>query len=477
MTRSNKILILTIVLAASVFSVFLYDTDDSYRVVMKKYGYDIGERVRTPLCKDDGVGVWPAPFGTVSSYCGTSWFVLFNIFPFQIKGEKQSVVLDTRHLLSDIEPLRGWYSHHISGNILLTRQEELPDIGATEIYAYGEQIGIYLIKNGLTPEEWAAQKAYIDLDDVLVSSKEWSTYHGQKLLTVEHEAAGAGGKMLTKYLFAGDLIYIVSLYPLETYDDESGVYVRNDEGVRDLSRVMYRLLPQILSQESVRQELAENCARDISQRVDDASFDQENKIVMTWLWDEESQDNIAIILPYEPETDFADCSESVKELLRHIQGISGENDTGQKDKDIMIKPQGTVAVNFCGKDMEADSVALNGVDVIKIIARIESEDKGLWLCNDSNSDNISPNFFDETLGVAAKGWRWDDKGHYVSETEKSETNVYVVVLYSKKNNRQSNDPFNQSIFIYKFDFNNNKVYTQSQFDGSFHEAGVINNKI
>jgi len=198
--------------------------------------------------------------------------------------------------LKDIAPLKDWYSHRISGNILLTRQEELPDIGATEIYAYGEQIGIHLIKNELSPEEWAAQKAYIDLDDVLVSSKEWSTYHGQKLLTVEHEAAGAGRKMLTKYLFAGDLIYIISLYPLETYDDESGVYVRNDEGVRDLSRVMYRLLPQILSQESVRQELAENCARDISQRVDDASFDQENKIVMTWLWDEESQDNIAIIL-------------------------------------------------------------------------------------------------------------------------------------------------------------------------------------
>jgi len=221
-------------------------------------------------------------------------------------------------------------------------------------------------------------------------------------------------------------------------------------------------------------ELRKNCAQDIPlEKIDDVFFDPENKTVQFYWWDNEIENNIKLTVSYEPETDFAGCSESAKELLRHIQRISGENDNEQKDKDIIIEPQGTVAVNFCGKDMEADSVVLNDVDVIKIIARIENEDKGLWLCNDSNSDNISPNFFDETLGVAAKEWRWDDKGHYVSETEKSETNVYVVVLYSKKDNRQSNDPFNQSIFIYKFDFNNNKVYTQSQFDGSFYEAGII----
>jgi hypothetical protein len=73
-------------------------------------------------------------------------------------------------------------------------------------------------------------------------------------------------------------------------------------------------------------ELAENCARDIPrEKIDDTSFDSENKVVQTYWWDNEIGDNVSIIFPYEPETDFAGCSESVKELLRHIQDIQEEN--------------------------------------------------------------------------------------------------------------------------------------------------------
>jgi len=236
------------------------------------------------------------------------------------KDMRERAELPSEPFLQDITPLKDWYAHRISDNyILLTRQEELPDVGATEGYAYGEQIGINLIKSDMSPEEWVAQKVFIDLDDVLVLSKEWSTYNGQKLLTVEHEVAGAGGKMLTEYLFAGDLIYIVFLYPLEIYDDASGAYVRNKEGVQDLGRVIYRLLPQILAQESVRRQLAENCARDIPrEKIDDISFDPENKVVQFYWWDIETNDNVHTIVPYEPETGFAGCSESVKDLLRHL---------------------------------------------------------------------------------------------------------------------------------------------------------------
>ena len=74
-----------------------------------------------------------------------------------------------------------------------------------------------------------------------------------------------------------------------------------------------------------RAELLENCAKDVSKRVDDTAFDLENKIVTIWLWDEESQDSIALELPYEPETDFAGCSKSAKELLRHIQELNEED--------------------------------------------------------------------------------------------------------------------------------------------------------
>jgi len=69
-----------------------------------------------------------------------------------------------------------------------------------------------------------------------------------------------------------------------------------------------------------RTELAENCAMDIPrEKIDDTFLDPENKIVTAWWWDGELQDNVSLKLPYTPETDFAGCSESAKELLRHIQ--------------------------------------------------------------------------------------------------------------------------------------------------------------
>lgn len=136
-----------------------------------------------------------------------------------------------------------------------------------------------------------------------------------------------------------------------------------------------------------------------------------------------------------------------------------------------FKPNGTVSVNLCGNDILADSIVLNGVNIIKTMERIGGENYKLSLCD--GTGEISSNFFGETIGVAVKEWRWANDGHYISKKEKSETNVYIAVLYSKNDERQSSDPFNQSTFIYKFDFNNNQIYTQSQFDGSFHQAGII----
>lgn len=334
MIKRNKILIFGVITVVLILGVFPYDTDDSYDPVLRKYGYDIGERTLTPSCETDGVGLRHVPFGVITTHCETSWFVFFNMFPFQVTGVFINTDQNSTNVfLADISSLKDWYAHRISDNsILLTKQETLPDIGATEGYAYGEQISINLMELETYPEEWVAQHIY--LDDVLVSKSEWGAYRGQKLLTVESEAGGASGKQYTQYIFTDELIFVVSLYPFEIYDDASEKYVRNTEAVYDARRVLYRLLPQILTQESVQRQLEENCARDIPrEKIDDSSFDPENKIVQTYWWDNEINDNVQLIIPYEPETDFAGCSESVKELLRHIQGISGEDKTEQMDMD------------------------------------------------------------------------------------------------------------------------------------------------
>ncbi|MFC1720958.1 hypothetical protein ACFL0K_01755 [Patescibacteria group bacterium] len=255
---SNK-LILGIFVIVLILGVFPYDTDESYQAVMEKYGYDIGERTRTADCETDGVSVERVPFGTRSIHCDTSWFVLFNIFPFQGKGDldvdepvKEFWEQDLKEIIKFDEvdsrvvsaPIpKGWFMHRASNqHIMLTRSKELLDIEATEGYAYGEQINIDLIKIDMSPEEGVAQKTYIDLDDVLVLSKEWTISYEQKILSVESEAAGFSGKQYTRYLFVDDFVYIVSLYPLETYDTESGIYVRNHAGLDALYKVSDNLL-------------------------------------------------------------------------------------------------------------------------------------------------------------------------------------------------------------------------------------------
>lgn len=69
-----------------------------------------------------------------------------------------------------------------------------------------------------------------------------------------------------------------------------------------------------------REILFENCAKDIPrEKIDDTSLNQFEKIVTIWWWDDELQDNVSLKLPYEPENNFARCSESAKDLLRHLQ--------------------------------------------------------------------------------------------------------------------------------------------------------------
>jgi hypothetical protein len=67
---------------------FYYDTDDALDPIVQEHGHDFGTRIRatTPECTDDGIGTGHVPFGTNVFYCGTSWFILFNMFPFQIRG-------------------------------------------------------------------------------------------------------------------------------------------------------------------------------------------------------------------------------------------------------------------------------------------------------------------------------------------------------------------------------------------------------
>lgn len=141
----------------------------------------------------------------------------------------------------------GWYLHRLSDtSVLLTRQETLPDIANTESYAYGEQISLNVIPMTKTsPEAWVAQKTYIDLTDTLILKSEWGEIDGHKLLSVEQMAAGASGKIMSRYLFVDNIVHIFSLYPLESYDPISKEQKRWVKNIDTLEQILQDYVAQL----------------------------------------------------------------------------------------------------------------------------------------------------------------------------------------------------------------------------------------
>lgn len=60
-------------------------------------------------------------------------------------------------------------------------------------------------------------------------------------------------------------------------------------------------------------------------QTDDSLLNKEKGIVAVWFSEYEPFRNRYVILPFEPETDFAGCSESAKEWLRHLPNDSDKN--------------------------------------------------------------------------------------------------------------------------------------------------------
>ena len=158
---------------------------------------------------------------------------------------------------------------------------------------------------------------------------------------------------------------------------------------------------------------------------------------------------------------------------KYDKNIYGDEKLRFKKDVFNIKPDGVVDVVFCDKKMQADSVVFGGFNFTKAFERIILENPDADFCN--SIYNISLSFFDETLGVMVKEWRGKELGGYIPE-ENGPINSYVMVLYSKNDSRQSIDPFNQSTFIYKFDFDKKEVFSMQAFDGSFRVIGSIEEK-
>jgi hypothetical protein len=123
-------------------------------------------------------------------------------------------------------------------------------------------------------------------------------------------------------------------------------------------------------------------------------------------------------------------------------------------KDNLVGQSILEEVSFCGKIYKADRIIINGMDVAKTIAKIGEKENSI--CKNMELGN----FQESGIGIAQK-------------KEESVNNSYLVALFNKNNLKEENDPFNQSPNIFKFNFDNNKIFYQNQFDGSFKPLGII----
>ena len=203
----------------------------------------------------------------------------------------------------------GWYLRREEGfgdspTVFFTKDPDVP-WPHYELGELGEYISLNVHEITGDPKQWAEN--YALCDDVLTYSCIWNFTNGRYHLQVKHNTPAADAQ--TDYFVDHDRVAISTLYPLES-DAETGIVY---------ARFLHNTVAPLVGTSYSRDILQENCAQDIPHElVDDSTFDSENGIVTMFWWDGEAQENKSLTVPYEPETDFGGCSESVKEVLKRI---------------------------------------------------------------------------------------------------------------------------------------------------------------
>jgi len=208
----------------------------------------------------------------------------------------------------------GWYLRHAQGidsaYMALTRDPNAP-WPQYELGELGEYITVSVHEIG-DPEALIEKR--VDCDDVLYQSCSWDFVNGRRHLVAEHKTPAKDAR--TDYFLDYGLVVETTLYPLDTDSKTRTDYIR----------FLHNVVAPLVGTEYSRNVLHKNCTQDIPRElVDDSTADYENGIVTMYWWDGTLQENKNLSVPYEPETDFAGCSQSVKEFLRHLPNPDDKN--------------------------------------------------------------------------------------------------------------------------------------------------------
>ena len=240
----------------------------------------------------------------------------YTLFRIPIGGQMHTIC---DYVLSPLSlpdlTLKSWYPHRESNvNILFLKQEIVPEIGMSEMGAYGEYIHVNSLPIEMTPEQWVADR---QLETDLANKYEWDFVKGRRHLRVTHPTPAADAQ--TDYFFGYGHVVISMFYPVSTLKDDSLQRY-------DYDRFLYNSIAPLVDTAYSRDMLRQNCAQEVPRAsIDDTHADTENGIVTLRWWDGAAQEDKVLEVAYEPETDFAGCSESVKSILKHIQEIDDRN--------------------------------------------------------------------------------------------------------------------------------------------------------
>jgi len=110
----------------------------------------------------------------------------------------------------------GWYLHQIASTsrIILTKQQDLPTIPATEYYAYGLQMQFYMVHTNKNTDQFASLLSRVDS----VSTVSTSTLIGHTVIETRGSASETGYKMIVNYVLDGNDVYVFTLYPVFNFD-------------------------------------------------------------------------------------------------------------------------------------------------------------------------------------------------------------------------------------------------------------------
>jgi len=148
-----------------------------------------------------------------------------------LKTEVDEVVIIQNPIEQNIENItkkdinlsvpEGWYVNKTDtdGAILITKHETLPNIGATETYAYGDLIIISIVTDTTgaplkwvdTPEKYVDEN-YPDSKNNPLLHLNWGSFNQYQTLDVVEDDSLGGDYALTRYVFTNEQIVSFHLY-------------------------------------------------------------------------------------------------------------------------------------------------------------------------------------------------------------------------------------------------------------------------